>query len=70
MSGTVSWVPSDLEVASSLTPMEHGVVQCTGNVKEFTCDLFKELDQGRCHGGSVVNLCHLLFGPVVGRRVA
>ena len=50
--------------------MQHDAVQYSGNVDEFSCDFFKEFDLGRCHGGSVVNLCHLLFGPVVGRHVA
>ena len=50
--------------------MKHGVVQGACNVEEFTGDFSKELDPGRCHGGSTINFCHLLFGTVVRRRVA
>ena len=30
--------------------MEHSVIQSAGNVEEFSCDFFEELDLGRCHG--------------------
>ena len=49
--------------------MEHSVVQRAGNVEKFSYDFFEELDLSRCHGRSVINLCHLLFCTVLGRRV-